>query len=54
MNLFEEVFTERVQARLFKDDYKEVEEIVANNPDTYENISHYVRVAVIKLNRSYR
>lgn len=43
-----------VNFRLKKLDLEIAQEIVDNNPEKYANLSHYFRVAVIRLNREER
>lgn len=47
-------FEEAIHFRLKKLDLEEAQDIVDNNPEKYANLSHYFRVAIIKLNRQER
>lgn len=43
-----------ISARIFSDIVEEAKKHVAGNPTQYDNFSHYVRAALIRLNRHHR
>lgn len=43
-----------IQVRIRKNDIQTIEEIVEVNKDKYENVSHFVRCAILKLMREER
>lgn len=44
-------FEEATRVRLTREQEKDVDEIVYNNPEKYANVSHFIRVAIIRLLR---
>jgi hypothetical protein len=44
-------FEKRIVFRIKGDEIKTAKNIIKNNREKYENLSHYIRCAVIQLNR---
>lgn len=48
-----DAFDERISTRLFGDVKAQAVKIVSAHPDRYEDLSHFVRVAVVRLVRAH-
>lgn len=42
-------FDDQINVRIREDEYEAIEDVIKEKQDLYSNVSHFIRVAIIKL-----